>query len=188
MDIEDAMCCLSIMMSCDFCLPLHPLEVRSKYIFASCLWCCLRAHHGHSFQAIKLKLDMNDHLNGADVFSYPDIRISEKKIHPFFALDASFWKLGSSNLTWMIPWRLLMILTIRISGYLNIRIRIFWIFDPYTAISKARKLKLGMDDHLKGTNALGYPDIRISASASAVPCVVANLEMIINDLCIDVVP
>ena len=76
-----------------------------------------------------------------------------------------------------------MILTIRISGYLNIRIRIFWIFDPYTAISKARKLKLGMDDHLKGTNALGYPDIRISASASAVPCVVANLEMIINDLC-----
>ena len=40
-----------------------------------------------------------------------------------------------------------------------------------------------MDDHLKGTNALGYSDIRISASASAVPCVVANLEMIINDLC-----
>ena len=40
------------------------------------------------------------------------------------------------------------------------------------------KLKLGMDDHLKGTNVLA---IRISASASAVPCVVANLEMIIND-------
>ena len=37
-----------------------------------------------------------------------------------------------------------------------------------------------MDDHLKGTNVLA---IRISASASAVPCVVANLEMIINDLC-----
>ena len=27
---------------------------------------------------------MNDHLMGTDVFSYPDIRISEKKIHPFF--------------------------------------------------------------------------------------------------------
>ena len=51
---------------------------------------------------------------------------------------------------------------------------------------KARKLKLGMDDHLKGANVLGYPAIRISASASAVPCVVANLEMIINDLCINV--
>ena len=40
-----------------------------------------------------------------------------------------------------------------------------------------------MGDHLKGANVLGYLDIRISASASAVPCVVANLEMIINDLC-----
>ena len=40
-----------------------------------------------------------------------------------------------------------------------------------------------MDDHLKGSNVLGYLDILISASASVVPCVVANLEMIINDLC-----
>ena len=73
-------------------------------------------------------------------------------------------------------------------GYPDIRIWIFWMFGPYTAILKARKLKLGMDDHVKGANDLGYLDIRISASASAsaVPCVVANLEMIINDLCINV--
>ena len=40
-----------------------------------------------------------------------------------------------------------------------------------------------MDDHLKGANVLGYPAIRIFAFASAVPCVVANLEMMINDFC-----
>ena len=44
---------------------------------------------------------MDDHLKGADVIGYPDIRI-------------------------------------------------FRIFGPYTAILKARKLKLGMDDYLKG--------------------------------------
>ena len=59
---------------------------------------------------------------------------------------------------------------------------IFRIFGSYTAILKARKLKLVTGDHLKGANVLGYLDIRISASSSAVPCVVANLEMIINDL------
>ena len=32
--------------------------------------------HGHSFQARRLKLGMDDHLKGADVIGYPDIRIS----------------------------------------------------------------------------------------------------------------
>ena len=61
-------------------------------------------------------------------------------------------------------------------GYPDIRIRIFRIFGSNIAILKARKLELGMGDHLKGANVLGYLDIRISASASAVPCVVANLQ------------
>ena len=37
-------------------------------------------------------------------------------------------------------------------GYLDIHIHIFQIFGPYTATLKARKLKLDVDDSLKGAN------------------------------------
>ena len=41
---------------------------------------------GHSFQPRKLKLGVNDHLMGADVFGYPDIRISAFEIFGFFRI------------------------------------------------------------------------------------------------------
>ena len=40
---------------------------------------------GHSFQPRKLKLGVNDHLIGADVLGYPDIRISAFEIFGFFS-------------------------------------------------------------------------------------------------------
>ena len=41
---------------------------------------------GHSFQPRKLKLGVNDHLMGADVLGYPDIRISAFEIFGFFRI------------------------------------------------------------------------------------------------------
>ena len=41
---------------------------------------------GHSFQPRKLKLGVNDHLMGADVLGYPDIRISAFEIFDFFRI------------------------------------------------------------------------------------------------------
>ena len=46
---------------------------------------------GHSFQPRKLKLGVNDHLMGADVLGYPDIRISAFEIFGFF------WIFGSCS-------------------------------------------------------------------------------------------
>ena len=57
---------------------------------------------GHSIQVRKLKLGVNDHLMGADVLGYPDIRISAFEIFGFFfgfqAPVASILKLLCSNL------------------------------------------------------------------------------------------
>ena len=41
---------------------------------------------GHSFQVRKLKLGVNDHLMGADVTGYQDIRISAFEIFGFFPI------------------------------------------------------------------------------------------------------
>ena len=41
---------------------------------------------GQSFQASMLKLGMNDHIMGADVLGYPDIRISAFEIFGFFRI------------------------------------------------------------------------------------------------------
>ena len=45
---------------------------------------------GHSFQPRKLKIGVKDHLIGADVLGYPDIRISAFEIFGFFP---DFWPL-----------------------------------------------------------------------------------------------
>ena len=46
---------------------------------------------GYSFQPRKLKLGVNDHLMGADVLGYPDIRISGFEIFGFFSDFRPLW-------------------------------------------------------------------------------------------------
>ena len=62
------------------------MKVESNYIFPKILSAGKSGFAGHSFQASKLKLGMNDHLMGADVLGYPDIRISAFEIFGFFRI------------------------------------------------------------------------------------------------------
>ena len=61
-------------------------EAPSNYIFPKRRYRSKSPIAGHSFQASKLKLGMNDHLMGADVLGYPDIRISAFEIFGFFRI------------------------------------------------------------------------------------------------------
>ena len=96
---------------------------------------------------------MNDHLMGADVLGYPDIRISAFEIFGFFRI---FCYCGRH----FRPRKLKLgvnahLMSADVLDYPDIGIsasRFFRIFGPYTAILKARRLKIGMNDHLKGTN------------------------------------
>ena len=75
----------------------------SNYIFPKC-YPRMFPIAGHSFQVRMLKLGVNgvnDHLMGADVSGYPEIRISASKFSDFFgflAPVASIFKLLCSNL------------------------------------------------------------------------------------------
>ena len=108
---------------------------------------------------------MNDHLMGADVLGYPDIRISAFEIFGFFRI---FCYCGRH----FRPRKLKLgvnahLIGVDVLGSPDIRIsasRFFRIFGPYKAILKARMVKLVVDDPLKGADVLGYPDYRISAS------------------------
>ena len=89
---------------------------------------------------------MNDHLMGADVLGYPDIRISAFEIFGFFRI---FCYCGYC---WrhFRPRKLKLGVNVHligadVLGYPDICIRIFRIFGPYTVILKDRKLKLGVN-------------------------------------------
>ena len=81
---------------------------------------------GYSFQPRKLKLGVNDHLMGADVLGYPDIRISGFEIFGFFRIlgpcglnfKAIILKLGEND----------HLLVADVMGYSDIRISAFEIF------------------------------------------------------------
>ena len=66
------------------------MKVESNYIFPKILSAGKFRFAGHSFQASKLKLDMNDPLMGADVLGYSDIRISTSGFFGYLALRATF--------------------------------------------------------------------------------------------------
>ena len=81
---------------------------------------------GHSFQPRKLKLGVNDHLIGADVMGYPDIRISAFEIFGYFRIlgpcghnfKAIMLKLGVNDHH----------MSVDVLGYSDIRISTFEIF------------------------------------------------------------
>ena len=99
---------------------------------------------GHSFQPRKLKLGVNDHLMGADVLGYPDIRISGFEIFGFFRIlgpCGPISKLLYSNLVRMIISWLRMLWAIRISGYPLLKISDFFGYlDPIAIIFKVQCL------------------------------------------------
>ena len=94
---------------------------------------------GHSFQPRKLKLGVNDHLMGADVLGYPDIRISAFEIFGFFRIfgycsrhfQTRKLKLGENHVGTLAD--VLGYSDIRISGFSDNRI-----FGPQSHILRAR--------------------------------------------------
>ena len=101
---------------------------------------------GHSFQPRKLKLGVNDHLIGADVLGYPDIRISAFEIFGFLRIlgpcDLNFkaimLKLGVNN----------HLMGADVPGYSDIRISAFEIVGFFALISVFSKGKANAVGHV----------------------------------------
>ena len=133
----------------------YPLLKFSDFfrIFGSCSF---------NFQAIVLKLGVNDHHMSVDVLGYPDICFLNFRIFSDFR---PLWPQFQSYYaqTWC-EWSSHGCRCFRQFGYPDIRIRIFRIFGPQSHILRARTLKLCMNDHLMNADDFGHTDIRISTS------------------------